>query len=313
MVTAFLEKISQNINGFNAASGGCLRMLNEKLTGDYEKSAFFKRASGALTRRDVTSSSSVTPLQLTMDESISVKVKRKFGPVDADRGAFRSMGMDPDEASILAGEQMADDTKQEMLNTGIAALDAALSGQTNVCVDVSGDGSSDKASHSNLNKALRLFGDRSSSIGLWVMTGAAFHDLLGGMLNGVTPQFNDSGISVYNGNVPTLNRPVLVTDCSSLAPTNKHVILGLTPAASLLKISEEAEAFSQEVLGNENIIRRFQGETAYNIQTKGFKWDTGNGGANPTSGAVATASNWDKIVTSDKDLAGVRLTVKAGV
>ncbi|WP_322884167.1 major capsid protein [Sinorhizobium medicae] len=308
MATSFYERITQNTDAFNGASAGALRMLNQALTGDYEKLAFFKNMT-ALTRRDVTSSSAVTPIKMTMDENISVKVKRKYGPVDVDRGAFRSMGMSPDEASVLAGQAMADEVKQEMLNTAIAALDAALSGQTEVNKDVSGAGSDNKMSHTNLNAALALMGDASSQVKLWVMNGAAHHALLGNMLGGTAPQFNDSGISVYNGDVPTLRRPVLVTDCDALGPTDKYVILGLTDAGALLKVSEEAETFSQDVLGNENVITRFQGESAYNIQLKGFKWDTTSGGANPAAATVATAGNWDKNVTSHKSLAGVRLVV----
>lgn len=309
MVTSFLERIAQNTNAFNGASNGCIRMLNQQLTGDYEKAAFFKQPVDALTRRDVTSSSPVTPIKLTMDENISVKVKRKFGPVDSDKGAFRSMGMSPEEAAVFAGQAMADQTRQEMVNTAIAALDASLSGIADVNVDVSGDGSNNKMSHINLNKALAKFGDASSAVKLWVMSGAAFHDLLGNMLGGTAPQFNDSGISVYNGGVPTLGRPVLVTDCDSLSPEDEYVVLGLTDAASLLKISEEAEAVVQTITGGENLIIRYQGESAYNIQNKGFKWDVQNGGANPNAAAVATASNWDQTVTSHKNLAGVRLVV----
>jgi hypothetical protein len=308
MATAFIERISQNIDAFNAASGGALRLLNQNLTGDYEKRAFFANVS-ALTRRDDTSSAAVTATKLTMDEDISVKVKRKYGPIETDRGAFRSMNMSPDEASVLAGQQMADETRQEMLNTAIAALDASLSGQTEVSQDVSALGSGQNMSHVNLNKALKLFGDASSAIKLWVMSGAAFHDLLGNMLTGVAPQFNDSGISVYNGGVPTLGRPVLVTDCSTLSANNNYTVLGLTDAAALLKISEDAEAVSQIITGQENLVTRYQGESAYNIQLKGLKWDVTNGGRNPSASAVATASNWDKNVTSFKNLPGVRLVV----
>lgn len=307
MATSFLERIAQNIDAFNGASKGCLQLLNQQITGDYEKRAFFKTIS-ALSRRDVTSSADATATKFTMDENISVKVKRKY-LAESDRGAFRSMGMSPEEASVLAGEAMADETRQEMLNTCIAALDAALSGQSEINLDVSGDGANSKLTHLNMNNVLAKMGDASSNIGLWVMSGAAFHALVGSMLGGNSPQFNDSGISVYNGGTPTLNRPVLVTDCSSLAPADKFVVLGLQNGAGLLKISEDPEAVSHIITGKENLITRFQGESAYNIQTKGFKWDTANGGANPTAAAVASSTNWDKNATSYKSLAGVRLVV----
>jgi hypothetical protein len=58
------------------------------------------------------------------------------------------------------------------------------------------------------------------------------------------------------------------------------------------------------VSGLDNLVYRFQGEFAYNMGVKGFKWDTGNGGANPDATALGTGSNWDAASTSYKDFAG---------
>lgn len=307
MVGGFYEGITQNTNAFNAASAGALRVLNEKVNNDYGKKSFFKNLD-AVSRRDDTSTATANGIKLLMDEDISVKVKRKFGPVETTRDALRSQGIDPDQASYYAGLAMADGTKQEMLNTVVSALDAALSASNNN-IDVSGIANANQMSHLNLNKALALMGDNSSNVKLWVMSGAAYHALIGSMLSGTAPQFNDSGISVYNGGAPTLARPVLVTDSSALSPTDKFVILGLTENAAMLKISEDPEAISHVISGNENLITRFQGESAYNIQLKGYKWNIGSGGRNPAAAALNTASNWTKNVTSDKSLPGVRLVV----
>ena len=38
---------------------------------------------------------------------------------------------------------------------------------------------------------------------------------------------------------------------------------------------------------------------------KGFAWDKANGSHSPTTAALTTATIWDKIATSYKDLAGV--------
>ena len=46
------------------------------------------------------------------------------------------------------------------------------------------------------------------------------------------------------------------------------------------------------------------------VGVKGFQWDTGNGGVNPTDANVGTSTNWDKVLTSIKDCAGVRIVVQ---
>lgn len=304
-VGAFYERISQNINAFNEASSGSLVLNAEFKQGDYAKQSFFKNFSG-LSRRDDTSTSAASAAKLIQDENISVKLKRKF-LAEVTRDSFRSLGLTMDDFAMMCGEQMADETRQEALERAISAIDAFLAAQTGNNLDVSGNGSNTQLSHINLNEALKLMGDKSSSIGAWVMSGAAFHALLGNMLGGTAPQFNDSGISVYNGGVPTLGRPVLVTDSATLNPSGKFVVLGLRDAAAIATITEATDVLIDDVSGGENLIKRFQAEAAYNLQLRGAKW---SGSRNPVSASVSTAGNWTANVTSNKDLPGVRLVVQ---
>jgi thiamine pyrophosphokinase len=58
-----------------------------------------------------------------------------------------------------------------------------------------------------------------------------------------------------------------------------------------------------------NLEMILQGEDDYVLGLKGFKWDTTNGGVNPTTANVVTGSNWDVNVASNKDLAGVKIDV----
>jgi hypothetical protein len=71
--------------------------------------------------------------------------------------------------------------------------------------------------------------------------------------------------------------------------------------------SEEQDIVVQDVTGLENLVVRFQGEYAYNLGVKGFKYDVTNGGANPNATAVALGTNWDTNLGSVKDRAGVCL------
>jgi hypothetical protein len=88
-------------------------------------------------------------------------------------------------------------------------------------------------------------------------------------------------------------------------PVTTYHTLGLVQNAVVVEDSEETMMESQIITGLENLVVRLQGESAYNLGLKGFKWDVSNGGANPSDSAVGTGSNWDAVATSYKDWAGV--------
>ncbi len=111
----------------------------------------------------------------------------------------------------------------------------------------------------------------------------------------------------------TLNRPVIVTDSASLIgnlnspDVNNYFTLGLVDGAIEVENSEEQYIAFQEVTGLENLVIRMQGEYAYTLGLKGFKWDVASGHANPDSTALVLGTNWDTHFSSVKDRAGVAL------
>jgi hypothetical protein len=48
-----------------------------------------------------------------------------------------------------------------------------------------------------------------------------------------------------------------------------------------------------------------QVDYSFGLGLKGYSWDQTNGGKSPTDAELATGTNWDKVVTSDKHTAGV--------
>src|SRR6185369_12082265 len=113
------------------------------------------------------------------------------------------------------------------------------------------------------------------------------------------------------GTPVTLNRPVIITDSASLKTqlnspdVDDYFTLGLVRNAVTVENSEEQEIVVQDVTGLENLMVRFQGEYAYNLGVKGFKWDVVSSGANPTTTNVALGTNWDTHFSDVKDRAGV--------
>lgn len=306
-----VETLTQASNYFNTA-GGVIALSTVSRRGDFAKETFFKNVANVVSRRDTTSVAAATALPLTMDEIISVKLNRKFGPVDQTYDAFAkvAMSMSPQEFSLLLGGMIGKGMQVDMLNTALRAARAALNNQAAVKYTVPTNGTLTTA---GLVNGMAKFGDAANNITAWVMHSKAFFDL---MLHQIGTSANGdivSGAVVQQANPLTLNRPVIVTDSDALVVSGgagstaftDYYTLGLTPMGAVIENTEQERMVLDEVTGLENLVIRLQGEYAYNAGIKGFKWDTGNGGVNPSDAAVGTGTNWDAAKTSFKDYAGV--------
>lgn len=307
-----IETLQQNADGFNAASNGTIRLITQAKMGHYENESFFKAISGLVSRRDITSVSTVTDTAMTQGEITRVKINRKIGPVAQTLDAFRKISMDPAEMSFILGQQTGVAVALDYLNTGLLAVDTALSGIAAVCYDATSNTSPDRATldHVNFVRVMAKFGDASNRIAAWVMHSKPFFDL---MENTVADKlFQVANVVVYGGTPATFGRPVIVTDSSALVTTgspNNYHVHGLVADAVVIEESEERQIASMLVTGLENLVMRMQGEYAFNVGVTGFTWDKTNGGVNPNDTAVGTSSNWDQVVTDNRQLAGVRLNV----
>lgn len=308
-----VEELQQNADGFNAASNGTIRLITAMKQGHYENESFFKSLSSLVSRRDITSVSAATDTALTQGEMVRVKLNRKIGPVAQTLDAFRKISLDPGEMSFILGQQTGKAIALDYLNTALSAVDAAVSGIAALNYDASALSSPDRATldHTNMVRVMAKFGDASNRLQAWVMHSKPFFDL---MENSVADKiFEIASVTIYAGSVATFGRPVIVTDSSSLYTTTSagttYQVLGLVDNAVVVEESEERQIASDLITGLENLVMRIQGEYAFNLGVKGFAWDTTNGASNPTANAVATSTNWDKVATDNKQLAGVRLKV----
>lgn len=297
------ETLTQNTDAITNGANGAIMMTNNPTKGDYMYRSFFQQAT-AVGRQDITSVSAATATKLTQSDNINVKVHRRF-QIDATKKAFKMAGFNPDVFNVIAGQQIGKEIITGMLNDALLAARVALVNQSAVLNDVTAAGTT-SITMTNLLKTLAKFGDGSSRIVAWVMHSQQFFDLA---VNEIGNQVS----TIYDGiltrvDVPGLGRPILVTDSASLiaSSTNYHV-LGLSEGAIQLVDTEPTDLVIDDVTGLQQLVRRYQGEYAFNIGLKGFQWDVANGGANPDSTALGTASNWDKVATDNRDLAGVVL------
>jgi hypothetical protein len=304
------EILAQNGLAFGAASNGAIRLTTESKRGDYEYQSFFQNISGLISRRDNTSTAAVTDLPITQEELISVKISRKIGPAAMTRDAFRKMMARYTETEFtgIVATQAASGMQLDMLNTALASLRAALK---NVAASYVTEASLGSISTGTLISGLAAMGDQASRIVAWVMHSKPYYDLVRSQISA-----NITGVSnfaVAQASPVTMNRPVVVTDSSSLIQqlnspdVNNYFTLGLVQDAAIVENTETEEIVVQDVTGLETLVVRYQGEYAYNLGVRGFKWDVTNGGANPSSTALGTGSNWDTAYADMKDRAGVAI------
>lgn len=297
------EMQSQQIELFNAATRGGLVLQSGSHQGDYSDAAMWAKISGLVRRRNAYGSGAVSEKVLTQLTETSVKVAAGTPPVRIDPGMMKWIQRSPEEAGVVVGKQMAEDSVADMLNTAVLVYVAAISQVANVVYDHSATGTMSLIA---LNKGVAKFGDRSNAIVAWIMHSKSAFDIYGEALTNATRLFVFGNVRVIEDG---FGRPLVVTDSANLinvVPTpDVYMALGLTPGAVLISQNGDFTDNIQTSNGNENITRTYQAEWTYNASIQGFAWDKTNGGKSPTNAALGTATNWDRYATSDKDLAGV--------
>jgi hypothetical protein len=305
------EEMEQNLDSLNSGSRGTIIINDARVKGDYGYDSFWASIDSMIERRISDTVSDGTATQAVEKEYISVKLKRR-AQIEWSLDAFKAKQQDPLAFSMTLGREFQKRKMQEMLNTGLTAVATALESQT----ALTNDQSSASVTHSQFNSAFALRGDKSFEIQAVALHSVVYHDLISQALTDKMPA-NIGGGAIQVGTVPIFGRAALISDSSGLTDANGSLAdtynsLGLVPGALVIEQSEPETIIPADIVtGKHNILVRFQAEYVYNLSVKGFQWDVGNGGANPTDAALATTSNWDQIDTSDKTLAGVLLVNKA--
>ena len=309
--SGLFEEMEQNIESLAAGSRGAILVNDERIKGDYGYESFFTAISSMVERRVVDTVSAGTATQALEKEYVSVKVNRRT-QIEWSLDGFKKKQLDPMGFSFALGQEFQKRKMQEMVNLGLTACATALESQA----ALTQDSSSASITHSLINKAFAKRGDKAGEIVSVAMHSVPYFDLITQALTDKVPS-DIGGGAIAVGSVPIFGRAALVSDSAALTDANGSAAdtynsLGLVPGAIQISQSEpETIVGADLVTGLHNLVYRFQAEWAYNVKIKGFQWDVGNGGANPTDANVGTTTNWDQIDTSDKTLAGVLLVNKA--
>lgn len=298
------EVLDQQIALFNEASRGTISLTSAAMQGDYSDVAFFKKISGLVRRRNAYGSGTVTSKKLEHLVDTMVKVAAGTPPVQVDPGQFRWIQMNPETAGAVLGQQLAGDAMADMLNTSVMAGYAALSGVSAVIYDATSE-TTKTLIVDHLIEGAAKFGDRSQDIQAWVCHSKPMHNYWKTAGQNAVNLFTYGSIAVM---ADPFGRPFIVSDCAALKSADATAVyhtLGLVPGAISVGQNNDFDDNWEKTNGDENIQQTYQAEWSFNLGIKGFSWDKTNGGKSPNDSAIATATNWDKYASSNKDIAGV--------
>lgn len=298
------EVLKQNVDLFNSASQGAMTLtFGNDNAGDYNDNAFWAATAGLIRRRNAYGTGTVAEKVLGMLTDTMVKVAAGTPPIRIDPSEMKWIQIDPQTRGAALGQQLAKQTMADYVNTAIMSVVTALLGQSTTNHF---DGSAAAFDLTYYNSGQRLFGENASDIVLWLQHSKTMFDLWGTNLQNNTGMFQFGNVAIRTD---PFGRTLLMSDAPALvnlAPIpDQYYTLGLTAGAVEVQENNDFTANEETRNGNENIVRTYQAEWSYNVGVKGFTWDKTNGGKSPTDAALGTSTNWDKIATSFKDLAGI--------
>lgn len=304
---ATIETLAQDVEKFNAASAGAIRLTTQGIDGDFLQESFWAGLHGAQRRVDrYTSNGNQSATALAQKQYDAVKVAGGFGPILWEPSQLAWIQKSPEEALEVISRNLSEAIVADQLNTVIAALVAAISNQAAATNDVSATAG---VTYAAINAAHAKFGDASGRLVAQVMNGVTFHDLIGKNLTNAQQLFRAGDVTI----VDILGKAVIVTDSPALysaavadpAAPAKQRVLSLADGAGMVMDGSELVTNIQTLNGKSRIETTFQADYAFGLALKGYTWDTANGGKSPTDAELATGSNWDLVANSIKASAGV--------
>ncbi|MEH6565565.1 MAG: major capsid protein [Halopseudomonas sp.] len=302
-----IETLAQDVEKFNGASAGAIRLTTQGIDGDFLQESFWAGLHSAQRRVDrYDTNDAQAATALAQKQYDAVKVAGGFGPILWEPSQLAWIQKSPEEALEVISRNLSEAIVADQLNTVIAALVAAISNQAAATNDVSATAG---VTYSAINAAHAKFGDASGRLVAQVMNGATFHALIGQNLTNTQQLFRAGDVTI----VDILGKAVIVTDSPALysaevvdpAAPAKQRVLSLADGAGMVMDGSELITNIDTANGKERIETTFQADYAFGLALKGYTWDVTNGGKSPTDAELATGTNWDLVANSIKASAGV--------
>lgn len=306
--TGFIESVQSNLDVFNAASLGTIRLTTEFHRGQQKERAFFLKSNG-IYHRDPTSVATRTPISVSTDDLKSIKIKKgDFYSFTED--SMRDQGLTVDSMAMMIGQAVGENIIEQWRDSGLSALVGAYgiaALQPGGASPLVYDGTAGTMSTATLIAAMPLFGDKTSKIRALVMHSKAYWDLVGNQAASTTAD-GVADLVVMSGTPATLGKPVIVVDSPALVNDNgsdpaTYNTFALVEGALDISESVEPNVIVERLSGRDNIVMALQYEFNYTVGLRGISYESAT--RNPTDAQLGLAAAWQKVYTSAKDLPGI--------
>ena len=276
--------------------------------GQYLSRPIYKRISSLVTKRDLTSVSTVTDLELTGGDEKAVKMHKKIGGVARTLDASRVSRSHDEQLSAeigrQAGEQAAVAVRDSILNAmigAIAAIASTLHTRTSWAA-----AARTNLSPEELQSFNNLFGDRQGLISDYITRSEPMGDMITNYLGrGVT---GVADVQLRQRILKdTLGRNILAMDAAALttadAGFDKYHTLAIGPGAIQMGYSLPLTVYPPFLdTSTEQVLVRWRADFDFWIGIRGMAYQSGVGGANPTDSVLATSSSWGVIYSDVREV-----------
>ncbi len=276
-----------NASGLNSSLGG---------GGQFVDMPFFANVASLINRRDLTSTTAPTDVDITGAADKAVILRRRAGPVKFTEDVFiRGLRRESVEQEI--GRQMghfaAKETRERLVQVAVAAITNYLSGYHVNNVYAASGTKANLTLQRLLDTRMKL-ADAYSELNTVVMHSEAFVDLMSDQITNYKIE-NVGGLSVVTGIPAAFGMRIIVVDDASLKVDNggsykKYNTLMFGSGALGLIYHQQLRIEAERRLDFEAPYWRVLGNFDFAPHMFGMKWNSGT--ANPDNTALGTPGNW---------------------
>lgn len=289
-------------------SGAPIELMNDPVfasEGEYFRMPVFKRITSLGSRRDLTSVSTVTNLELTGGDEKAVKVNKKLGPVAYSLDAGRMTRASAEEISAEIGKQFGEYTGLMLRDSLISAIRGAVAAMTSTLhtKDVWSATVRTNMTRSLVNAIKSLFGDSREKMKYCLMRSESMQDLVDEYLSaGVT---GIADVATRDGIVmQTLGLALSMCDSSVLTTADagfdkaRAIVMG--PGAVRCGFSTPLTVYPPYLdTSTEQVLVRARADVDYWIGIRGMGW---NSTANPTDSTLSTSGSWSVVYSDAREV-----------
>lgn len=309
--TGVTEVLRENTSVFNEASLGGIILTSSADRGNFKKSALFKQTDLVQERDAAATTGTLNSAKIQQIEQVGVKFDlATYFDITPDH--LIRAGSSAAQYLAAVSVQVAKEMFQAYVDRSVAPiLAAATKANSPVALDISAASgatptAANQISWRALMKAASLFGDANRDIVCWVMSSAAFFNLLDNNLANQESLFTFGNVNVYRD---PMGRPIIVTDNANLSDGDKGFAIGLSEGAAVIEEQSNVRNSATVEIVNAADAIKYQHRTDFSsfLSLKGFSWAPATTIISPTLVELGTAANWTRYATSHKDLCGVVL------